>query len=86
MTTTDTTYEGYANYETWNVALWINNEYSLYLEAVDVAHTYAGPHYYAEFLARRGFADLKTPDGVAWSDPTLDTATLDALIADMHDH
>lgn len=27
---TDDSYNGYANYETWNVALWINNEESCY--------------------------------------------------------
>ena len=26
----DTTFNGWANYETWNVSLYINNEYSIY--------------------------------------------------------
>ena len=26
----DNTYEGWANWETWNVALWVDNEFKLY--------------------------------------------------------
>ena len=29
------TYNGWANYETWNVALYINNEYAMYQTAVE---------------------------------------------------
>ena len=29
------TYEGWTNYDTWNVSLWINNEKHLYDGAVD---------------------------------------------------
>ena len=31
------TYNGWANYETWNVALWIDNEQGTYEEARDMA-------------------------------------------------
>ena len=34
---TDTTYNGWTNYETWNVALWIDNEQGTYWEARDMA-------------------------------------------------
>ena len=30
MSATDTTYNGYANYETWNLMLWMHNEEDLY--------------------------------------------------------
>lgn len=36
--TTQTTYQGYINYETWNVCLWIDNEYAVYLESVELAN------------------------------------------------
>ena len=28
-------YNGYTNYATWNVCLWVDNEYALYTEKVD---------------------------------------------------
>lgn len=33
MSTHDNTYNGWANYETWNVALYINNDYGLHTMA-----------------------------------------------------
>ena len=35
MTTQDTTYNGWTNWETWNMALWIDNEYEVYTRRVD---------------------------------------------------
>ena len=34
----DTTYNGWTNYETWNVALWIGNDQDLYTEARRLRH------------------------------------------------
>ena len=35
---TDTTYSGWKNYETWNVALWISNDKGLYSMAKEYRH------------------------------------------------
>jgi len=78
------TYEGWANYHTWNVALWINNEHALYVEACEFMKaemnrdvvTYA--HFVEEVLAP-DFGPL-TADGVSWTDPTLDHEALDEFM------
>ena len=33
----DSTYNGWKNYETWNVKLWLDNEYGSYIEVTDQA-------------------------------------------------
>lgn len=35
-TTEDKTYNGWKNHQTWNVSLWLNNEYSLYTRFQDI--------------------------------------------------
>lgn len=78
------TYEGWANYHTWNVALWIANEKPLYDAAVKYAIGCPDATY-EEFIASRDFPDQYgeiTPDGVSWIDPTLDIAELDRFIRD----
>jgi hypothetical protein len=34
---TDTTYNGWSNYETWNVSLWLNNDEPMYREVQHMA-------------------------------------------------
>ncbi len=33
----DSTYEGWSNWETWNVALWADNEYAVYCDRIRTA-------------------------------------------------
>ena len=72
-----TTYNGWANYETWNVALWLQNDYALY----KVACRYDS---YDSLIPRleSEFGQI-TPDGVRWMDPTIDTDELDEMLADL---
>ena len=71
---TDTTYNGWTNYETWNVALYIQNEYNLYLESL--RHTS-----YIEMIPfLKDVMGDKTPDGVRWDDIELDTNELDEML------
>jgi len=77
-TATDTTFNGWANHATWNVALYIQNEYYLYQLAQKSCDTY------------QDFVDLMTeseqfitPDGVSWTDPSLDTDELDEMIQEL---
>ena len=66
---------GYTNYETWNVSLWIFNEEPYYRLAQQSKD-------YAQFVSRMSYiyGQTATPDGVSYSDPNLDTITLDEEI------
>ena len=72
-----TTYNGWTNYETWNVALYINNDQGLYNLAQD-CETY---EQFSDLMTECG--TQITPDGVSWTHPTLDTDELDELIAEL---
>lgn len=50
---TDKTYNGWANYPTWNTALWIDNEPAMYEEVQSMARQ----------AQRRGTIDFLTPRG-----------------------
>jgi len=82
-------YNGWKNYETWNVALWIGNDEPLYRDAVNYARsagkggTYLG--FVREALANRAYDPVPwtTPDDVLWLDPTLDYERLDEMVREM---
>ena len=79
----DTSCNGWKNYQTWNVAVWVSNDEPLYRCA-------------SEYVARRRkagkmpswngfchFAGLigdKTPDGCAWAGTRLDRVALNAMM------
>lgn len=82
-----TEYNGWANRETWNVALWIANDYFLYSVAVECKD-------YAEFQAEMcklaphekssyPNINIETPDGVSWTDSNLDIKSLDVVIKEI---
>ncbi|MEB3126340.1 MAG: hypothetical protein VKL00_12080 [Synechococcales bacterium] len=53
---TKTTYEGWKNYDTWNCALWINNDYALYLSARLFMTVYKGAKPYRDWVKTAGLA------------------------------
>lgn len=77
MTNTTTTFNGFKNYETWNIALWINNDednYDLAQASVD----------YDQFMNAKSFESTTTPDGVAWNDKALDYDALNDLVLEIN--
>ena len=73
---TDTTYNGWTNYHTWNVSLYIQNEYELY-------RTARGCDTYQDFLNWSGLEGSVTPDGVSWTDPVLNIDELNEMISEL---
>ena len=76
-TATDTTFNGWANWETWNVALWIQNDESLY-DAAKTCRTYQD---LVELLWEYG--SKETRDGCRWDDPKIDGLEINAMLADL---
>ena len=74
----DTTYNGWTNYETWNVALWLQNDEGLY-EMVRMyrEHGYKSlSHMLMEFSSA-------TPDNVKWNDDSLNIVELNEMLSEL---
>lgn len=75
-------YNGWKNYETWNVALWIENDEGLYSEAKRYRHK--GYKEFAKSLQElQGKIGHQTPDGVSWTDASLDLEALNKLLEEL---
>jgi hypothetical protein len=76
---TNVTYNGWTNYETWNVVLWIENDESIqdFIQENDVCC-------YEELL--EALYELggskETPDGVKWADPKINRAEINGDVFD----
>lgn len=82
MTTTfqtniaDQTYNGFANYETWNVALWLQNDEGLYHLAQEVGN-------YVDFVdVLSDCGSDATPDGVRYDDPAVNVIEINSDVFD----
>lgn len=76
-------YNGWKNRETWNVALYINNDYGLYQSAREFMRSYKGRSPYSDFIESVGLYGKKTADGVRWSDRKLNLRELNSMMRDL---
>ena len=73
------TYNGWANWETWNVSLWIQNDQGLY-DAAKGCRSYQD---LVMMLRDRG--SKETPDGCRWDDPAIDGMEINEMMADLYE-
>ena len=73
----DTSYNGWKNHATWNVALWIGGDQGLYEFAKECGD-------YDTFRdSLRDVGQLETPDRVAYNDSALDLESLNEYISEL---
>lgn len=73
-------YEGWKNYATWNVSLWLNNDEPLYRGAVEFMKNYKGKAPYKQFVADSGLSTQKTPNRINWYSAQLDFRELNDMM------
>ena len=88
-TKVDTTYNGWTNYETWNVSLYINNEYGMYMTALEWVKERLWDKQSVDYdVFRHTMTELfgdKTPDGVSWDDDSLNREELSEMLLELVD-
>ena len=71
-----TTYNGWSNFETWNIALWLQNDEMMY-KLTRFAESYD------ECIESLQYAfGAKTPDGVYWDDTKLNKDELTEMLTE----
>jgi hypothetical protein len=71
---TDKTYNGWKNFQTWNIILWLDNDEGLNSLVQDYGHKKSYEDFAYDFLLEHS---TTTPDGVRWLDRDLDWDALD---------
>jgi len=75
---TDTTYNGWTNYETWNVALWIQNDEGLY----DLAKNFTDYETLVNVLYEE-FGVKETKDGVKFASAKINDFQINEMLKDL---
>lgn len=78
---------GWKNYGTWNVSLYINNEYQMYMTACDWVTERRFMEQKVDYdVFRHTMTELFgeiTPDGVSWNDDCLDHSELTEMLEEL---
>ena len=83
---TDTTYNGWTNYETWNAALWLDNDYFYY--SIMMMQSVKSFDDFIKKIQSITVNNLdanwdwrfKTGDGISWSDPKINVQEINEKI------
>jgi len=81
-----TDYNGWKNRQTWNVALHIGNDYSLYKSAVEFVKNIGDQNHnklYMKFVKHIGLRGERTPDNIAYDGSRLDYKALNEFMRDI---
>jgi hypothetical protein len=80
------TYNGWANYETWNVVLWMQNNMFLYNTAVAcVEYVSDDETPYEKFIRNMHNVDkFTTADGVRWDDEKINHDEINEVMIHQH--
>ena len=79
LSTASETYNGWANYETWNVALWLSNDEGMY----NLAKGYSEHGYKSLSHVLEELYGAVTPDGVYWKHADLDIFALSDMLEEL---
>lgn len=80
-------YNGWKNRQTWNVALHINNDYSLHQSAKEYVKLYPNnKKLYGGFIKWAGLNDSVTPDRIKWNGTKLDYKALNDMMRELIEH
>jgi hypothetical protein len=74
----DTSYNGWENYETWNIALWISNDESLYTLAME-----CGDYDTLVDCLYNDYGVRETKDGVKFADPAVNAIQINSNVFDI---
>jgi len=89
MVTETETYNGWANWATWNVALWIQNDEFLYNTAkACVTYREGLETPWEKFVRCMTDGQIgrhlgQTPDGCRWDDPAIDGMEINSMMQDL---
>lgn len=79
---------GWRNHQTWNVALWLNNDEYLYTSAVKFMERRKNPrakNHYMQFIRQHVLVNERTPDNISWTGSRLDYEALDEMMRELVD-
>lgn len=77
----NTTYNGYKNYETWNIALWIQNDEGLY----NIIRAFKIKSFKKLLMSLEIIGINKTPDNISFSDKKISHREIAEILKDLQE-